>query len=288
MEVMVINMDKKRIFAILTDIFVISSLCSCKLQTMPISEIPEVTGIFEAEILKVGQADAIILLTDNHSVVIDCGETDDGDEVVKYLTEKGIDRLDYLFITHFDKDHVGGVPEVLDSVSVEKIITPDYEGETDEYKDYLTKLEELHIQPEKITENMSFILDDVLFSVYPPEKTFYEKGDNDYSLVITAAHGENSFLYAGDAVAERTSELIRQCRDEYTFLKVPHHGKYNKNTQKLIDTVKPQYAVICDSDKNKAEDKVTAALETVGCETYYSRNGDIRIASDGKTLSIQQ
>ena len=263
-------------------------LSSCEFQKAKTSDIPEVTGTFETEILKVGQADAIILTTKNHCIVIDCGEEDDGDEVVKYLTEKEIDCLDYLFITHFDKDHVGGVPEVLDSFSVGKIITPDYESKTDEYKDYLTKLEELHIQPEKITENMSFVLDDVLFSVYPPEKTFYEKGDNDYSLAITAMHGENSFLFTGDAMKDRTSEIIRQCRSEYTFLKVPHHGKYNKSTQKLIDTVKPKYAVICDSDKNRAEDKVTAALETVGCKTYCSRNGDISIVSDGKTLAIQQ
>lgn len=279
----------KRIILLLIIISVVPMIpCSCGMNVTQETNIPDVNGIFEMEILKVGQADAIILTTANHSIVIDCGEKDDGGKVVKHLAEKGIDHLDYLFITHFDKDHVGGVPEVLDSISAEKIITPDYESEADEYKDYLTKLEELHIQPEKITENMSFVLDDVLFSVYPPEKTFYEKGDNDYSLAITAMHGENSFLFAGDAMADRISEIIRQCRSEYTFLKIPHHGKYNKNTQKLIDTLKPQYAVICDSDKNKAEDKVIAALEAALCKTYYSRNGDISIASDGKTLLIQQ
>ncbi len=262
--------------------------CSCGTQTVQMPDIPEVTGAFETKILKVGQADAIVLTTEHHSVVIDCGEQDDGDEVIKYLKEEGIAQLEYLFITHFDKDHVGGVPEVLGHIPVGKVFVPDYESETAEYKVYKAKLDELGMKDERVTDTMELVLDDVLLRIYPPEKNFYEKGDNDYSLAITANHGANSFLFTGDAIADRTDEVIRQCRGEYTFLKVPHHGKYNKNTKKLIDVVKPKYAAITDSDKNKAEDKTVAALEAVPCRIYYSRNGDISVLSDGNNLTIQQ
>ncbi len=282
-------MNIKRLVGILIGILAILNIfCSCEFQKIETQDAPEASGKFEAEILKVGQADAIILTTDNHSVVIDCGEEDDGDEVVKYLTEKGIDRLDYLFITHFDKDHVGGAPKVLDNLAVDKIVTPNYESETEEYKTYIKKLKELGLKSEKINDNMSFVLDDVLFEVYPPEKEFYEEGDNDYSLAVSTRHGENSFLFPGDAEEERISELLRQCRGEYTVLKVPHHGKYNKNTKKLIEVTNPKYAVITDSEKNKAEDKVTSALDAISCKTYYSRNGDVNIESDGKSIIIQQ
>lgn len=269
-------------------IFAVLILCSCGTQPTQTKAVPDVTGEFKTEILKVGQADAIILTTANHTAIIDCGETDDGDEVVKHLTKNGVQHIDYFFITHFDKDHVGGVPEVLDNFSVGKIITPNYESENEEYKNYLKKVDELKIIPERITENTSYVLDDVLLEIYPPEKAFYESGDNNYSLAIAARHGENSFLFAGDAVSERISEILKQCRGEYIVLKVPHHGKYNKNSKKLIDMANPKYAVITDSDKNQAEDKVVSALNSVSCKAYFTRNGNVSVVSDGKSISISQ
>ena len=100
-------------------------------------KIPDVTGSFEFTVLKAGQADAILMQTQNNSIIIDCGEKDDGDELVGLLREKDISNIDYLFITHFDKDHVGGFPEVMENITVTNIIVPDYEGNNDEYEEYL-------------------------------------------------------------------------------------------------------------------------------------------------------
>jgi len=80
-------------------------------------EIPDVTGKLNFTVLKAGQADAIIMQTQNRSIIIDCGEKDDGDEIAEYLQEENITNVDYMFITHFDKDHVGGFPEVMESVN---------------------------------------------------------------------------------------------------------------------------------------------------------------------------
>ena len=249
---------------------------------------PTAAGELDCSVLKVGQADAMILTTQNHTVIIDCGEEDDGDEVVKFLSERNIDFIDYLFVTHFDKDHVGGVPEVLDNIAVGKIITPNYQGENDEYDSYIEKMNELELTANVLTEDLSFILDDVLFEIYPPQRNSYTEGDNDFSLAISVTHGENRLLFTGDAEADRISEIIQSCGKEYAFLKVPHHGKYNKNTNKLIDTVKPSYAVITDSEKNPAEEKVVYALEKVGCNVYYTKNGDINLLSNGRTIEIKQ
>ncbi len=94
-----------------------------KTVTVPVAE-----NKFNISILKVGQADAIILQTENRTVVIDCGEEDDGDEVVEYLKNAGAEKIDYLFITHYDKDHVGGASEVLNNFKTDEIVMPDYAG----------------------------------------------------------------------------------------------------------------------------------------------------------------
>ena len=249
---------------------------------------PRVSGAFDLTVLKAGQADAIFMQTQNHNIILDCGEKDDGDEVVELLQEKGISNVDYIFITHFDKDHVGGFPEVMDNVTAINIIVPDYEGNNGEYEEYLKTVSDKGLQITTLTEDISFTLDDVLFEVSVPRKQSYAEGDNDFSLVISVTHGENTFLFTGDAEADRLTEVISAFGRQYDFLKVPHHGKYNKNTKRFITTIKPTYSVICDSEKNPAEDETVSILEFVESEIYSTRNGNISVLSDGLEIKIFQ
>ena len=279
---------KKRRNIIVLVLALIIVLSGCQKQGNVKTEIPEVTGTFDFTILKAGQADAIFMQTENHSIILDCGEKDDGDELVELLQEKGISNVDYIFITHFDKDHVGGFPEVMDNVTASNIIVPDYEGNNGEYEEYLKTVSDKGLQITTLTEDISFTLDDVLFEVSVPRKQSYAEGDNDFSLVISVTHGENTFLFTGDAEADRLTEVISAFGRPYDFLKVPHHGKANKNTKRFITTVKPTYSVICDSDKNPAEDETVSILEFVESEIYSTRNGNVSVLSDGKEIKILQ
>ena len=251
-------------------------------------EAPAVTGSFDFTVLKAGQADTIFMQTENHSIILDCGEKDDGDELTELLREKGISNVDYIFITHFDKDHVGGFPEVMDNVTASNIIVPNYEGNNDEYEEYLKTVSDKGLQITQLTKDTNFLLDDVFLEVSVPKKQFYAEGDNDFSLVISITHGDNTFLFAGDAEADRLTEVIATFGRPYDFLKVPHHGNHNKNTKRFIKTVTPTYSVICDSDKNPAEDEIISILEFVESEIYSTRNGNISVLSDGKEIKIVQ
>ena len=279
---------KKRRNIIVLVLSIIIVLSGCQKQGNVKTEIPEVTGTFDFTILKAGQADAIFMQTQNHNIILDCGEKDDGDELVELLQEKGISNVDCIFITHFDKDHVGGFPEVMDNVTAINIIVPNYEGNNDEYEDYLKTVSNKGLQITPLTKDTNFILDDVLFEISVPKKQSYAEGDNDFSLVISVTHGENTFLFTGDAEADRLTEVISAFGRQYDFLKVPHHGKYNKNTKRFITTIKPTYSVICDSEKNPAEDETVSILEFVESEIYSTRNGNVSVLSDGKEIKIMQ
>ena len=280
-------MKKRRNIVVLV-LALIIVFSGCQKENKETLEIPEVVGSFDFTVLKAGQADAIFLQTENHSIILDCGEKDDGDELVELLQEKGISNVDYIFITHFDKDHVGGFPEVMDNVTASNIIVPDYEGNNDEYEEYMKTVSDKGLQITTLTEDISFTLDDVLFEVSVPRKQSYAEGDNDFSLVISVTHGENTFLFTGDAEADRLTEVISAFGRQYDFLKVPHHGKYNKNTKRFITTIKPTYCVICDSEKNPAEDETVSILEFVESEIYSTRNGNVSVLSDGKEIKIMQ
>jgi len=71
--------------------------------------------------IDVGEGDSILLEIEGKSALIDTGNLISGPRLVKYLKEKGIEKLDYLILTHPHPDHIGGVFFILPVLKVEKI-----------------------------------------------------------------------------------------------------------------------------------------------------------------------
>ena len=75
-----------------------------------------------------GKADAALITAEDGSrILIDAGTNKGGKKLAERFAEEGIERLDAMIITHFDKDHVGGADKILESVSVARVILPQYE-----------------------------------------------------------------------------------------------------------------------------------------------------------------
>ena len=105
------------------------------------TEEKEEAAPFHVTALKVGKADALLLWTEGEAVLLDAGEDDDGEEVLEYIEEQGIDSLKAMIITHFDKDHVGGADKILEGCPVETVYYPDYEGDGKQYRQFCEALE---------------------------------------------------------------------------------------------------------------------------------------------------
>lgn len=61
----------------------------CQSQAEDIIEAPQATADFNFTVLKAGQTEAILMQTQNHSIILDCGERDNGDELAEVLSEFG-------------------------------------------------------------------------------------------------------------------------------------------------------------------------------------------------------
>ena len=143
---------------------------------------PDDSGV-KVTFFDVGKGDAILVETAHHAVLIDSGYDDTKEIILDYMEKQEISSLDYLVITHFDKDHVGGADWILRRVETRSVLQPDYESDSAQYREYVEAAREREVPVISVTNTMELSLDGVDFLVYPPQKKSYEE-DNDFSLVI--------------------------------------------------------------------------------------------------------
>lgn len=247
------------------------------------------TGKLKIYYFNAGKADSCIIYNDDFAVLIDTGEKELGSEILTYLEANNIKKIDYLIITHFDKDHVGGASYVLNEIQVDNVIQSNYPKESKVYTKYLNALSDKEITPVTLREDMSFNFGDVYFNINAPIEEVYSNNEsNNSSLIVSMKYKNNSFLFMGDAENLRIEEYLDNNNASYDFLKVPYHGHYQTSLDDLLDVVKPKYSVITSSDDELEDNTTLELLNEVDCNTYLTRNGSILITSDGDTISIKQ
>lgn len=259
-----------------------SSISNNKTNTNTITDAP-----LEITVLNTGSSDCILIEIEDKTIMIDTGLKSNGDYIVDSLNEKEITKIDYLILTHMDKDHIGGVPKVLDSVTVSNVIAADYIKDSKQYTNYIEALSNHGISANLLHENLNLELNGAEINIYPAEKETYLES-NDYSIIVGITYGEYSYLFAGDAEEERLAEFVNSNEKQYDFVKIPHHGRYNSLSEAFITDINPIYAVITCSEKEPADDEELTMLQEKGIETYLNMNGDIIVKSDGKDISIEQ
>ena len=270
----------KKAAAVIAALFAMGSAASCSDSRKALD-----VGELEVTFFDVGKADSIVLRSEDSTVVIDCGEKGDGKEMVNFLEENDISTVDYLIITHYDKDHVGGAAKVIKSLDVKNVLAPDYEEKGEEMDKYNKALKEKNLTPQLLTSDLSFEFGNLSYEVYAPKRTDYGKdNDNDFSLVTRVKHGNNVLLFTGDAMEDRLEEImdIGEC----TLLKIPYHGRKLDNAKEFIEAVRPKCAVVCTSQAEFSS-QVQNILLDKNIPTYSTCfNGRITAVSDGNEIKI--
>lgn len=245
-------------------------------------------SILNITFFDIGKADSILINIENKKILIDTGNDEDAEEIICHLKQEKIRTIDFLIITHFDKDHVGGADKILKELTIDSVITPNYESNSNEYNEFMDELNKTDATLIKLSSKKDIPLKTATCTIYPPEKNKYSEEDNDFSLVVSLIHGDNSFLFAGDSEEERLNELIENGHLEHTLLKVPHHGKYENNSENFFSLVNPKYAVITCSDKNLPDEEVIDRLKILGTQIYLTKNGTVLCSSNGSKITLTQ
>lgn len=235
-----------------------------------------------------GKADACVISDGNNNVMIDTGESTLSNEISSYLDEHNITNLDYLIITHFDKDHVGSASSVIDNIEVDNVLQSNVPKDSEFYENYLSSLEKKNITPTTVSGDYEFTLGDMNFTVNGPDKVYDSNESNNSSLITSLIYGDTSFIFMGDAQNDRLKDFISTNTAQYDFVKIPYHGNFQKKLDDLLESINPKYAVITSSEDQPEEDKMIELLDETGIKYYLTRQGAVQIYSDKENITINQ
>lgn len=227
-------------------------------------------------------ADCIILSQDKSAVMIDTGEAQDIEHVMREMKEAGIEKLDALILTHPDKDHIGGALFVLREIPVKKVIYSYYAGKNEEWDAVEAYCKDSKIRIYYPNHVWKIHTGYVNLLVYPPQEKHYKEGNN-YSLAVLAEHGKVKMFFGGDAMRKRSEELLTMNLPEVALYKVAHHGRANKASDELFETLRPAYAVVT---SDSADEEIVESSAKCGSRLLFSREEDVVFVSDGKRLNL--
>ncbi|MBR3561406.1 MAG: MBL fold metallo-hydrolase [Oscillospiraceae bacterium] len=276
---------KLQIAALLLTLTMLLTACASGAKKAPGDSASAAT--LDAHFFDAGKADAILLTTADSAVLIDAGEKGFGKTILAYLEEQGVEKLDCLIVTHFDKDHVGGAAKVINSVAVGTVLQSNSPKDSDEYEKYVKALEKSDIEPVTVRETLTFTLDGVTYTVDPPaQESYADDPSNNSSLIVSVVNGADSFLFTGDAQTARLAEFLSGDVSACDVLKLPHHGQDEPLLDALLDATSPAYAVITSSDDEPESDAVVAALERAGATVLLTRSGAVTLRSGGDGVQL--
>jgi beta-lactamase superfamily II metal-dependent hydrolase len=251
-----------------------------------------ITPIEEMEVhyIDVGQGDSTLIITpEGKTILIDGGKESEGDTVLAYLADYGIDTIDLMVATHPDADHIGGLVPVLENLDVKKVVDSGKTHTTQTYLDYLNLIDQKNI-PMEIAKEGSLLNVDSNLKIEVLNALEESSDTNDSSIVLKVSYKEADFLLTGDADTEIEEEMINEAYNlDAEVLKVGHHGSDTSTSQAFLEAVDPLFAAVSvgENSYGHPSKSVLDRLTNYGVDIYTTQqSGDIIMTTDGIEINV--
>ncbi|WP_026395645.1 ComEC/Rec2 family competence protein [Acetobacterium malicum] len=240
--------------------------------------------------LDVGQGDAMLLVDNNETMLIDGGNPEYGKEIINYLNDLGINQLDYVVATHNHNDHAGGLTDVVTNLDVGNLYLTN-SAKTTASQNLVAAAKSKNIPIFTPSPGTAMAFGSSTINFLGPLKAHEDV--NDDSLVIKVTHGAHRFLLTGDMEETAEKELLAQNLDlAADVLKVGHHGSYSSTGYLFLRTVNPRYAVISagvNNDYGHPHEETLSRLNDAGATIFRTDLlGTIVATSKGDQLSFDK
>ena len=251
----------------------------------------------------IGQGDSCFIITPKKkTILVDGGgsqskEFDVGKStLLPYILNKGYTQLDYIVISHFDYDHVGGILYIMQEIKVKNIIIGKQFEDSKNYEKFVNLVQQKDIKVRiveagediKIEKNLNFNV------VWPNSKSqISDNSINNNSLVFKMKYKKFSMLFTGDIEEIAEKKILQTCNVknlESLVLKVPHHGSKTSSSQEFLDAVRPKIALIGVGKNNKfghPSDITLEKFKMYDTKVYRTdQKGEITLKTDGNKIKI--
>ncbi len=190
-----------------------------------------------------------------------------------YLLDRGYKKLDYIIISHFDQDHVGGIFTIIEELKVGKVFIGKQIEKSENYEKFLALIKEKKTDVEIVNKGNNIKIDkNVYFEVLWPDKErlIEENGLNNNSIVCRLKYNNFSMLFTGDIEESAEKVILNDYKDKgflnTNILKVDHHASKSSSINTFLEEVSPEVSLIGVGKENKfghPNDEVVKRLENI-------------------------
>ncbi len=240
-------------------------------------------------VLDVGQADAILIRDGSSAVLVDAGVDE---QVVSALARNAVFHLDAVVITHWDRDHCGGLPELLNTVPVDSVMVA--QGARAGMPEDLAALSLPVVQEMSVGDAM-IVGEFTCEMVWP--RAAVEGSENEESLVLVAryeqAERQLAVVLTGDTEADEAIAYAPIVGD-IDVLKIGHHGSSKSLNAEVLGMLDPELAIASAGADNAYGHPTSACMEAVaqyGARFLCTKDvGDVRVEpdEDGIRVHVEQ
>ena len=257
----------------------------------------------EVTFLDVGQGEAIVLTLNNRVYMIDgggvrnreVGENVGVRVVLPFLDSQGISRIDTVFLTHEDSDHIIGIIEIIGEKEIGQIITTFGTNREDElfqmleYRANIENIDIIFIGAGFVYESTDGLFIEVIYPLYGQ----HFRHVNDTSLVMRLSYKGVYFLFTADIDKPAEYEILRRGKNVSAHvLNVAHHGSRFSTSQIFLDAVSPTVGVVSAGRNNvfgHPTREVIERFEDSGIPLYSTiDSGAVIIRTNGRSIYVTE
>ena len=228
-------------------------------------------------VLDVGQGQCVLLQADGRSYLVDCGgdsDTASADLAAETLLSQGITHLDGVVVTHYDRDHAGGVAHLLSRVPADTVYLPDAVGDSEILDQLLPYCGGSEIF---VRRDLTLSWADNALTVFAP---LTSTSSNESGLSVLFRAEDHDILITGDMDALGEKLLVYQKQiPQVSVLVAGHHGAKSSTSEALLEATRPEYVFISVGEDNHyghPNEVVLERLAAFGCTVYRTdENGTI-------------
>ena len=214
-------------------------------------------------LIDVGQGDSILIMTPflRKTYLIDTGgklqfnskpwaQHESLNQVetstIPYLRSKGISRIDRLFLSHKDQDHIGNLETLLAKFPVSEVNFGIGLEQNKRIQNLIKKYPQIKFVARKQGE---VIKDAINFQVlWPKQKGL---GENKDSLTLLTKIKDKNWLFTGDLDVASEKKILKDYQFKVDYLKLGHHGSKTSTSDELLAATKPKLGFISAGVNNR-------------------------------------